>query len=349
MSSDWNIRFVTDWDEINSPEFQYQWLEWSETAVNSHVFFHPALSMAWIETYRPLRNLKPIFCIAENKSVVVFIPLVLWKQNWKNAFRKIIISTGYSDFDYHAPVASRSLTPAGWASFYQALLHELKAVADYDAIDLNGLTTEAYSEDMQEEQSAAPFTELAELSNSEDFLLSLKTSLRGDIRRQIRRINELGQLTLHEYTNTDEALDVLPQFLALHSSRWPGAYKAPGFHKNIIVHLEELGILHLTSLKSGEKILSYHLGFQYKKKYYYYMPATDRAFENLSPGKVHLFKLVEYAIDNKYNVFDHLRGDENYKTGWATSVRKLYRLNIQNKKTVSRIKNRFCDLKTKLI
>lgn len=205
-SVDWNIKFVTDWDEIYSPSFQAQWLNLVENAVNSHVFFHPALGMAWINTYRPLRNIQPLFCIAENSSAVVFLPLVLWKQNWKNAFRKTIVPVGYSDFDYHDPLTNRSLTTGELASFYETLLSELKSVTDFDAVDINGITAELKTAYWHEESDIAPFTCLADFSDPEDFLQSLKTSLRGDIRRQAGRINKLGNVTLHEYDTVDKAL-----------------------------------------------------------------------------------------------------------------------------------------------
>jgi len=348
VQADWNIKFVTDWDEIYSESFQDRWLQWIENAVNSHVFFHPALCMAWIETYRPLRNLEPLLCIAENKSATVFLPLVLWKQNWKNAFRKIIIPVGYSDFDYHDPLANRSLIQGEWTSFYETLLNKLKHVADFDAIDLNGLTTEVCTAGWRQEKDIAPFTDLAGFRNSEEFLQSLKTSLRGDIRRQIRRISELGSLTLYEYTTVGEALEVLPHFLELHSARWPGAYKAPRFQENLVHHTSGAGILHFTSLKAGDKILSYHLGFEYKQRYYYYMPVIEPLYENLSPGKIHLYKLAEYAFNNGFTIFDHLRGDENYKAGWATDVKKLYGLSLENEPLVSRVKNKLYGLKTRL-
>lgn len=348
MSNTWNVRFVTEWDEIYSQEFQNQWIRWVDNAPNTHVFFHPALCMAWLETYRPLRNLEPLFCLAKKKSAVVFLPLILWRQNWKNAFRKVIIPVGYSDFDYHDPIANCSLNPEEWASFYEGLLHELKSAANYDSMDLNGVITVGGYACADEENDVAPFTDLSVFHEPEDFRQSLKASLRGDIRRQIKRIRELGLIELYNYDKTDEALDALPQFLRLHSNRWPKSYKAPQFHKNIIISTLNKGLLHFSSLKVGDKILSYHLGFNFNQRYYYYMPVIDPEFENLSPGKIHLFNLIEYACNSGFTVFDHLRGDENYKTGWTSNAQKLYRISIQNEQMLSRIKNGLCDLKAKL-
>lgn len=59
-----------------------------DTSPNAHVFFHPSLVKAWIDTYLPLRELTPIFvwgkCVDGNE---IFLPLVLWKKNWKTLFK----------------------------------------------------------------------------------------------------------------------------------------------------------------------------------------------------------------------------------------------------------------------
>ncbi len=347
-NTDWKIKFITDWDEIFSKSFQYQWLKYAENAVNSHVFFHPSLCMAWLETYRPIRKLKPLFCIAENNSVIIFMPLVLWTQNWKNALRRITITVGHSDFDYHDPIVNQQLQPDDWAYFYKSLTDALKLKEEFDAIEINGIRTEINDENWSKENDVAPFSDLKPFLNPDSFLQSLKASLRGDIRRQIRRISEKGPLILYHYKTVDESLDVLPQFLKLHSRQWPNAYKAPGFHRNLISAGIESGIVDFTSLKCGEKIFGYHLGFIYNNRYYYYMPATDHEFENLSPGKVHMYKLIEYAIERSCQIFDHLRGDENYKAGWTNDMQFLFKFSQKNTGIGSGIRNLAYSIKQKI-
>jgi CelD/BcsL family acetyltransferase involved in cellulose biosynthesis len=277
------------------------------------------------------------------------MPLVLWIQDWKNAFRRIIVPAGYSDFDYHDPLVNYQISGNEWASFYESLADAIKSKVHYDAIEINGIRTEVTGENWHKENDIAPFCDLGQFTDSENFLESLKASLRGDIRRQIRRIGELGPLSLYQYNTVEEALNILPQFLKLHSDRWPGAYKAPEFHKNLIVYGLKSGIIQLTSLKSGDKTLSYHLGFTQNKTYYYYMPAIDPEYENLSPGKVHLFKFVERAIADGIKIFDHLRGDENYKEGWTTSVQSLYRFSYQNTSLASKFRNGLYSIKKRII
>lgn len=349
VTENWNIRFISDWEEVYSPEFQNQWLQWTENAVNSHVFFHPALCMAWIETYRPIRNLKPLFCIVKNEQDQFFLPLVLWHKNWKNAFQKVIIPVGYSDFDYHDPLSSSILDNAEWTGLYKMVFDKIKCSFTFDEIQINGIITRINENGWTKEIDIAPFCELSSFQNSEEFLQSLTTSLRGDICRQIRRMEETGQIRLYQYTDHAEAIKVLPEFLKLHAERWTKAYKAPGFHENLINRGLLSGIVHFTSLQIGENVLSYHLGFRDKGRYYYYMPVINQEYANYSPGKVHLLYLVEKCINEGFNIFDHLRGDENYKSGWCNKIQQLYYYEKKSEKISSRIRNWSVEIKKILI
>jgi hypothetical protein len=341
----WNIRFITEWDEIYDPEFQSKWHYWADNAANSHVFFQPALCMAWIETYLPLRKLHPLFCLAESEAGTLFLPLVIWHRSWKNAFQKVIVSVGYSDFDYHEPyfIGNSDISQRG--EVYKYVIDEIKKRFTFDTIEINGILTEVTGNGWSKEEQVSPFCDLAGFNSIEEYLQSLKTSLRGDIRRQLRRIAETSPLDLIEFNNLSGALEVLPRFLELHKKRWPKAYKAPEFHANLLKHGLEAGIVHFSALKAGGETLSYHLGFKFAGIYYYYMPAIDPRFENLSPGKIHLFMLVDYAINNHFKVFDHLRGDENYKSGWADTLRPLYKFSLQSDRGISKCRNRLVSLK----
>lgn len=345
MKENWNIRFITDWKEIYSPEFQSQWLKWAENNVNSHVFFHPALCMAWLETYRTIRKLEPLFCIVDSDHNHFFLPLVLWRKNWGNAFLKVIIPGGYSDLDYHEPYCIGNSDISERGEVYKYIIDEIEKRFTFDTFEINGILTEVTGNGWSKEEEVSPFCNLATYNNSEEYLQSLKVSLRGDIRRQIRRIEEIGKLQLVDFKDLPEALGILPSFLELHSKRWPKAYKAPGFHENLLRYGLEKNIVHFTTLRVNDKTMSYHLGFRFNHTYYYYMPAIDPQFENLSPGKIHLFMLVDYAIKNEFYIFDHLRGDENYKSGWADALRPLYKFSLQSNRGISKCKNRLLSLK----
>ncbi len=345
-SNNFEFEWITDWDTIYSEEFQKQWLNWVETALNSHVFFHPDLCMAWIKTYRPIRDLKPLFCIAKMGGTTIFLPLVLWKQNWKNAFQNLIVPVGYSDFDYHDPLILSTESLEKTANlFFNELLENLQEKYVFDLIHINGILIKVKNSSISLEKDIAPYAEIQKFQTSDDFLNSLKSKLRGDIRRQIRRLSEIENLHLINYQGKQLSTGTLDVFLSSHIKRWPNAYKAPLFHKNIIEAGLKNGIVHFSELKVGTETISWHLGFQFNKTFFYYMPTVDEKWQKFSPGKIHLFKLVEEAINNKLEIFDHLRGEENYKTGWTNNIQNLYQVNLESSKVTAKIKSKMIQLK----
>ena len=69
------FKWITEWDEIWSDAFVSQWNEWLKVSENAHVFFHPTMVKVWINTYLPIRNLQPLFCIATYDDTTVFFSI----------------------------------------------------------------------------------------------------------------------------------------------------------------------------------------------------------------------------------------------------------------------------------
>jgi hypothetical protein len=322
-------------------------MEFFDETENSNLFFHPSLSRAWIETYYQVRDLEPAFCIATSNDLKILYPLVIWKQNWKNAFRKLLVPVGYSDFDYHDPLFRGSISNE-WGIFYKELLLFLKANISFDTLLISGIHTKTNGNYWSEESEIAPYCNIGTFSSTEQFLQSRSASLRGDIRRQIKRIEAKGRLVLEHLNSIEGALTVLPQFLNYHTERWPGSYKAPHFHENLLKYGLDSGIVDLSVLKCGDEIISWHLGFISKASYLYYMPAIKPEFENFSPGKIHLYKLTEFALDKGLVIFDHLRGQESYKAGWTNDFSKLYKYRFVSSNPVSLTREFLCTLKNHL-
>jgi hypothetical protein len=344
--NNYNIELITDWETIYSKKFQKKWLIFYENMINSNVFSNPNLCIAWLDTYRPIRNLKPVFCIAKNEDTTIFLPLVLWQRNWKNAFQKLIIPVGHSDFDYHDPlIISENKKSKGYALFLKNLVNELKEKIIFDKIYINGLR-KGDSNLVLEENDIAPFTVISNFSDNNQYILTLDTKLRGDLRRQVRRLNEKGTLTMVSYSKDSISASVFSKFMKEHSRRWPNAYKAPSFHENIINCGLIKGIVHFSALKVDDEVISWHLGFVDKKTFYYYMPAINGIWQKYSPGKVHLLYLVNHAIELRLEIFDHLRGKENYKNGWAPEIQKLFKIEYQSKALLSKIKNKIVNIKS---
>lgn len=343
----WKFQWLTRWEEIWSKEFVLQWQTWLENSPSAHVFFHPVLAKAWVDTYLPLRDIRPCFLIAESYDHTVFFPIILWQRNWKNAFQRLLMPVGYSDYDYHDPIVlcakgeEQRVLISFWAALAEVLFRTRSSI-HFDRFILGGIR-QAFIGDGEgwEERESCPWLNLKDFNKSEDFLPSLKTSLRGDLRRQERRINTLGILRHHifESEREENALQELVPFLTAHAQRWPAAYKAPHLHENIVRQGLKAGIIHFSMLEIGGESAAWHLGFIFQGRFYYYLPAQNEKFDRLSPGKVLLLKCIEDAIKKQLSIYDFLRGEESYKAGWTDEAVPLWSLQLDKQSPVSRLCN----------
>lgn len=346
---EWDFEITEDWDIIKGNTFIEKWNNLLEKSFSSHVFFHPSMAFAWIDTYLPIRKIMPIFIWGKTKSGnEAFFPLVLWYKNWKNIFLKTIIPVGYSDYDYHDPIFK--FKPNDLDIFWNDLFFVLRNRYKYDTIDISGIRPIVIGTYFKWKKSdICPFLDISKFSTSEDLMNFFKTKLRGDIRRQIRRLEEKGKLELIEYNDIGEVDKTFDDFMYYHSLKWPNAYKAPGFHRNMISNGIKNGIVHFSSLNIDNKPIAWHLGFVYNNVYYYYMPAGNSEYSNFSPVKIHLYYLMVNAIKKGYKIYDHLRGDENYKTGWSDNYIDLYNCSYQNSEILSKIKFHILNIKKNIL
>ena len=327
----WYFEVINNWDDIWRKTNLARWNSVMRQSSSAHVFFHPALIKAWVDTYIPLQKMQPIFIWAkDNSGNEGFFPLVLWKRNWKNAFIRCIVPMGYSDFDYHNPIFLRPVQDLN--SFWRQLLDYIEYSFHYDQITLDGITDAMTCEALfWNQDEICPYMALDNINNEQQLLYSLKTSLRGDVRRQIRRLKEVGVLSFTTYHQPEDVWPTFDSFLEEHRHRWPNAYKAPLFHRHLIEQGLKDGLVHFSSLNIDNQPIAWHLGFSYRKRFYYYMPAGNNIFANYSPVKIHLYYLIKWSIEKKYELYDHLKGDENYKTGWSNGYQYVNSLTKRSK------------------
>jgi CelD/BcsL family acetyltransferase involved in cellulose biosynthesis len=352
---DWKFDWLTTWEELSAPTFQDQWRRWSEESPTSHVFYHPEAAAAWIETYRPIRELEPLFAVARRGPTKIFLPLVRWRRNWKNAWQRMIVPVGYSDFDYADPLLIGDPKGMDWTSFWSALAKKIETQwgRGCDEVNIAGIRESVVGADNGHWSADAvcPYSDVSADTCIDEHLKKLPKSLRGDVNRQQRRLSSIGQLEYHIYSQAElEVASIsLDRFLEVHRQRWPNAYKAPGFHLRLLSRGLAAGFGRFSELRLNAEPISWHLGFIWKDRFYYYMPAFDPAFREYSPGKVHLLYCIEAAIQKKCTIFDHLRGEDAYKAGWATSTTTLRKLAWRNRAAVSETKRWLVDSARQLV
>ena len=218
----WRFDWITSWDEIWSGPFLAQWHEWMETSPTAHVFFHPALVRAWVETYLPLRRMEPRFLIAARGDSTVFLPMVLWRRNWKNAFQRLLIPVGYSDYDYHDPIVAGQIDGNILQEFWAELPLAFRKGphGEYDALELTGIREQvACSRAFVKEGDICPWCDLTSLKDGEAFLSSVNRNLRKSLNRKQRRLAEWARAATTSFLRVICLKHVHPEeFLIVHTS-----------------------------------------------------------------------------------------------------------------------------------
>jgi CelD/BcsL family acetyltransferase involved in cellulose biosynthesis len=337
----WEIEWITNWPEIESFEFRRFWLKTFHANQANHVFFHPDIVKAWIDSYRCFEDISPLFCVAKIENVDLILPLVSWKRNVKNLRQRVILPIGFSEFDYHDPVISDNISSESIGKFWDQFIADICDRFYFNKLTLNGIRITGPAERFSKEHDICPYADLSKYDSFQDFMSEMKGSLRGDIYRQERKFKALGDLKLVTYAqgHMKEALEDLETFLAHHKARWPHAFKPPEFYKNLLAYGIPAGVTHFSALSLNDQPINWHLGFNVHGRFYYYMHTFDPAYSNFSPGKLHLFYLIKSCFLDKVKTFDFLRGDEAYKAGISRESTELYHLTVINQKLYSKIKN----------
>jgi len=341
----WQFDWLTSWDEIWSEPFVARWHEWMKTSPTAHVFFHPTLVRVWVDTYLPLRRMEPRFLVATNGGCTVFLPMVLWRRNWKNAFQRLLIPVGYSDYDYHDPIVVGETDSRFWPQFWDVFHRELSSRYQgrlYDIIELTGIKEVHIAGDVNWSQDdVCPFIDLSPFNSGEEFLGTLSSKHRYNLLRRQRQLQSNGSVSFEVCgpSHEDKSRCELSSLLDHHSRRWPKAYKARGLHNNLVQSGIPEGLVHFSVFSLNGTAISWRIGFIFRERFYSYMPAYNAEYEHFSPGQLHLLLCISDAIGRRLKVFDHLRGKENYKAGWTNRVDHLYSLSIRGNAFGSSLRN----------
>ena len=161
--------------------------------------------------------------------------------------------------------------------------------------------------------------------------------VRADIERQIRRLNNKGDLKV-QWIETSNLETDLESLFDLYERRWNALNQRAMFSQEVyrsfyrtLSKVFPTEILDCSFLKLDGKVIAAHFGFRYNHKLYFCTPTFDPDYAEFGPGKILLRYLIENCFtDPNIHEFDFLAGAEAYKFQWATGERHSCRLLITN-------------------
>jgi CelD/BcsL family acetyltransferase involved in cellulose biosynthesis len=181
-----------------------------------------------------------------------------------------------------------------------------------------------------ESEQAAPYRRLGQVKDDQ------KAANRSSLRRRYNHFRRLGTLRFHRCSGEAEILAYLDQFFAQHIAR-RALTAAPSqflddaqrlFYREMVARLLPTGWLCFDVVEFNGDPIAFHLGFQYRNRFYWYKPTFDIAYAEHSPGQVLIKFLLEEAIARGLDEFDFTVGSEPFKYRFANGVRQNMRLTV---------------------
>jgi CelD/BcsL family acetyltransferase involved in cellulose biosynthesis len=171
-----------------------------------------------------------------------------------------------------------------------------------------------------------PFIPLPE--TWQDFLGTLGKKTRSNIGYYERSLYKVYDVQIGWITEADQLDPAMDALFLLHQRRWnkrwlPGVFGSPktqAFHKDIARALLAQGHLRLFRIVLDSEIQAVLYCFAFGDRICYYQGGFEPSLSRLSLGTVLTASAIRTAIEEKREVFDFLRGDEEYKAKWTSQA-----------------------------
>lgn len=182
------------------------------------------------------------------------------------------------------------------------------------------------------EIGAAPTLKLP--SSYEDFLRLLSRKNRHELRRKLRRMDNLQGIKTVKVIDPKSLQTSIETFVGLHRRSSPSKeefWKRKGmvnFFREIIFQFSPKRWVELIFLFYGEEIMASLLNFTYGDQIYFYNIAYDKNYAWYSPGLFLFNHCLKQAIIEEKKKADFLRGREKYKYYFGAKESKIFHLSL---------------------
>jgi CelD/BcsL family acetyltransferase involved in cellulose biosynthesis len=289
---------------------------------------------AWMATIGQARGAQCFLVVVtdRDKRPVLYLPLAIETKFNIRILR--FMDGGVADFNAPILVAGYEFTQNDFMEVWAEILSLLPTI---DVIDLQKI-----SGDVSTVRNPLTYLECDSYRSSGHtiHLDCLHTDshkersiarMRKKLRRQYQRLSESGTaefLVNPSGTRLDQVMDILFDLKRKQYLRTSGRdfFAMPGvhdFYREMAAPGRLDRISHLSALTCGSEVVSAHLGFIGRGRFYYVLPAFDTRYRSLAVGHVLLDHLIE-SSKKDYAAFDLGEGDFSYKEKWTTHLVPLW-------------------------
>ena len=182
------------------------------------------------------------------------------------------------------------------------------------------------------EEDAAPYVPVADWPDFESYHRTVKAKTRKNMRNAKNRLERDAPLVHHSAWKGGLLADVIDRSFAgrevwlERQGLTSRAFRDSGFAEFVerFKHDELTGVPTIAfSLMHGDKPIADQWGFVQRGRYYAFIAGWDEAYEESSPGKLHLGAILESCFAEGFDVADFMIPAARYKFTWANDAVKV--------------------------
>jgi CelD/BcsL family acetyltransferase involved in cellulose biosynthesis len=158
----------------------------------------------------------------------------------------------------------------------------------------------------------------------------LSRNVRGDATRRIRRLEEVGTLSLDVRDGTERLDELLTEGFRIEASGWKGSRgtaissktDTDRFYREVARWAADRGWLRLAFLRLDDIPIAFHYSLEEAGIHYFLKGGHDSHYERFSPGKVLTYQMLSRAFSIGLARYEFLGTDDSWKLNWTNRCRE---------------------------
>jgi CelD/BcsL family acetyltransferase involved in cellulose biosynthesis len=182
--------------------------------------------------------------------------------------------------------------------------------------------------------SVSPFLHVTE--SWEEFYKGRSQKFRKVMRNKLNRISKAGNFTIQRYSDPKEIEKVVPVVFNIALKGWKykknTAISSNTENKSFYTLISEifgsLGLLNIWILSVNDIPIAFEYHLRYKDKIHALLADYDETYDDLSPGSVLDYHIMQNILSEGNCIYDMGSGQNFYKLNWTNSTRKHVRFSF---------------------
>jgi CelD/BcsL family acetyltransferase involved in cellulose biosynthesis len=325
------VREIGSFDELMS--LTSRWREILANSAEDDVFLCPEWIKCWWKAWGDLHKVCSIMVLRDGE-LVGLAPLMLSSRGRVKSWTKLqFLATGPSD---HLGVIAKDDDP----EVLDVIWQYVKEMSSWDVLELRELwasapTFSSFKSHFPEFESVKGVSLYADLAIGEEAYYASSPQIEKHRKRYWKKLVREHGAQYREFRSGADLLTQLQELKRLNMKRWQDEGTSPFASPrmaNFLTYVvgENPGAMGVTfkGIHIEDRVIASNLGFEYGKRYLYYIPGYDEEYARYSPGSVLRAKILEACLENRFDQLDFLRGSEQHKMQFNAKDRGLMSVRV---------------------